>query len=50
MSILEDKFEGRAKFYEPEYSIVNNSRSLAFRMCADEQVDKADVRFRETES
>lgn len=54
-SLLHDNYEARDKFYEPQYSVINNkktwnSASTAPNQCVDEQIDKADIQFRETES
>ena len=38
---LEDKFELGDKFYEPQYSIVQNAHRETW--CMDEQIEKADV-------
>ena len=54
-SLLEDNYEARDKFYEPQYCSINkrrthNSVSTAPVQCVDEQIEKADIQFRETES
>ena len=54
-SILEANYEEGEKFYEPQYCVINGirghySKSKTPNQCIDEQIDKADVQFRETES
>ena len=54
-TLLHENYEGRDKFYEPQYSVINerktfNSSSNAPIQCLDEQIEKADIKFRETES
>lgn len=56
--ILQDGYENGSKFYEPQYSLIqnrkchNDSHEVYRRpiQSYDEQLEKADVQFRETES
>ena len=54
-SLLHDNYEKGDKFYEPQYSVIQGRRghhqtSDTPSQCVDEQLEKADVQFRETES
>ena len=57
-ALLEDFYEKKHKFYEPQYSILQNRKChnetdeqfKRPKQCVDEQIEKANVQFRETES
>lgn len=54
-STLENNYEKREKYYEPQYSVIPNRKGRHQKsnrpiQCQDEEIDKADVAFRETET